>query len=379
MNSRELQPIIVVLLIIMRILIVLAITACILLIVFLSVRYALPFLIACVLAFLINPIVIFIEKKIGLPRGAASFVVLFSFFSLSIGILLFTAIALIKGVSSYSRSIPSEIQVLLGDLQTFFFSHLVPSWEQAMHIFSGMPDSQQKAIQLNIESIAGTLVDMINDLATQLLTNLTQFVTTIPDTLISAAFIFLAAFFLSKDSEQIKSRFLTFSTRSVVGKTMNSVFIQLKKTCFGFVRAQFILIMMTMGLVYIGLLVMKVPHPFTIALITGIVDLIPYLGTGAIFIPWIIYQFFMHHYFLTISLSSLYIATIIQRQLMEPKIMSSNIGLDPFASLVSIYFGFRWLGIAGLVIGPITLVIIKTLYTAGTWHIIWFYILGKKT
>lgn len=378
MNSQESQPFITGLLIILRALVVLIITGLIVCTILLAVRYALPFLIACALAFFINPIVAFIEKKIGLPRGAASFVVLFTFFSLSIGILLFAAMALIKGVSSLSRSVPVEIQVLIGDLQTFFFSHLLPSWEQAMHIFSGLPSGQQKTIQLNIESMAGTLVEMLNDLASRLLTNLTQFVTTIPSTMISAVFIFLAAFFLSKDSEQIKYRFYLFSTHSSIGKPIYRVLSELKKTCIGFVRAQFLLVLMTMVLVYIGLVVLRTPHPLTIALITGLVDLIPYLGTGAIFIPWILYQFLMHHYFFTISLTSLYITAIIQRQLMEPKILSANIGLDPLASLVAIYFGFRWLGLVGLVVGPLLLVVVKTLYHSGTWQEIWHYILGKK-
>lgn len=378
MNAQESQPFITGLLIILRALVVLIITGLIVCTILLAVRYALPFLIACALAFFINPIVAFIEKKIGLPRGAASFVVLFTFFSLSIGILLFAAMALIKGVSSLSRSVPVEIQVLIGDLQTFFFSHLLPSWEQAMHIFSGLPSGQQKTIQLNIESMAGTLVEMLNDLASQLLTNLTQFVTTIPSTMISAVFIFLAAFFLSKDSEQIKYRFYLFSKHSSIGKPIYRVLSELKKTCIGFVRAQFLLVLMTMVLVYIGLVVLRTPHPLTIALITGLVDLIPYLGTGAIFIPWILYQFLMHHYFFTISLTSLYITAIIQRQLMEPKILSANIGLDPLASLVAIYFGFRWLGLVGLVVGPLLLVVVKTLYHSGTWQEIWHYILGKK-
>lgn len=378
MNSRESQPFIAGLFIILRTLVVAAAAAVTVAVLMLAFRYALPFLIACALAFLINPIVVFIEKKTGLPRGAASFVVLFLFFSLSIGVLLFFAIALIKGVSSFSRSVPNEIQVLIGDMQTFFFSNLLPSWEQALHIFSGLPSVQQKAIQLNVESMAGTLVEMLNDLAGQLLANLTQFVATIPDTIISAVFIFLASFFLSKDSERIKVRFHAFSAHSSIGRPIDKVLTELKKTCIGFVRAQFLLVFMTVVIVYAGLLILRVPHPLTIALITGIVDLIPYLGTGAVFIPWILYQFFMHHYFFTISLTSLYIAAIIQRQLVEPKILSVNIGIDPLASLVSIYFGFRWVGIAGIIIGPLVLVVIKTLYYAGTWQAIWRYILGKK-
>ncbi|BBN99420.1 sporulation integral membrane protein YtvI [Sporolactobacillus terrae] len=379
MNAQNSQPFLTIIFIVLRALVVIAITTSIIVMLMLAVRYALPFIIACALAFLINPLVLFIEKKTGLPRGAASFVVLFSFFSISIGSLLFIAFALIRGVASLSRTVPDELSVLIGDMQTFFFSRLVPSWEQAIHIFSGLPNGQQKVIQLNVESMAGTLVDMLNDLAGRLLTNLSQFVATIPSTLVSALFIFLASFFLSKDSERIKTHVHRLSMHSSIGRPVYKVLSELKKTCIGFVRAQFLLIFMTMALVFVGMLILKVPHPITITLITGVVDLIPYLGTGVIFIPWIIYQFFTHNYSFTICLTALYIAAIIQRQLMEPKIISVSIGIDPLASLVSIYFGFRWFGLAGLIIGPLVLVVIKTLYYSGTWMDLWQYILGKKS
>ncbi|RYL93800.1 sporulation integral membrane protein YtvI [Sporolactobacillus sp. THM7-4] len=379
MDSQELRPIIHYLLILFRLIIVLLILGVILASIYLAVRYALPFLIACALSFFLNPIVSFLVRRTGLSRGLASFLVLFLLFSLAIGILLFTAVALIKGVTSLSKSVPGRLDALIGDLQTLFFSKLLPSWEQAIHIFSGLPEGQQKAIQLNIESMAGTLADLINEMAGRMISSLTQFVTSLPDTLISALFIFLAAFFISKDSEKIKAQMYALPSSSGVIVPLKKVWSDLKKTCVGFVRAQFILVTLTMVIVYFGLIALRLDHPFTIAVICGVVDMIPYLGTGVIFIPWILYHFFMHHYFLTIAMTSLFAAIVIQRQLMEPKILSSNIGLDPLASLISLYFGFKWLGFTGLVIGPLSLVIVKALYKAGTLHAVWRFILGRRT
>lgn len=69
------------------------------------------------------------------------------------------------------------------------------------------------------------------------------------------------------------------------------VFVDLKKALFGFVRAQLTLISMTAVIVLIGLLILRVKYAITIALVTGLVDLMPYLGTGVVFVPWIIYEF----------------------------------------------------------------------------------------
>ncbi|MDD9150829.1 MULTISPECIES: sporulation integral membrane protein YtvI [unclassified Sporolactobacillus] len=378
MDSQKTGPLTSYLLMIARAVLVLSILGCILLFLFLAVRYALPFLIACVLSFFLNPIVSFLERKTGLPRGLSSFIVLFSLFSLVIGMLLFTAMALIKGLSSLTRTVPGQLGVLIKDLQSLFFNKLLPFWEHALHLFSGLPEGQQKAIQLNIESMAQAAADLINNLAGNLISSLTQFVSSLPSTLVSALFIFLAAFFLSKDSEQIKRHLSLFKVSPAIAVPIRKVWQDLGKTCTGFVRAQFILVTLTMIVVYLGLKVLKTDQPFTIALISGAVDLIPYLGPSVIFIPWILYQFLMHHYFLTIGLTSLYAAVAVQRQLLEPKILSAHIGLDPLATLMALYFGFRWLGFAGLIIGPLSLVIVKALYRAGTLRAVWLFILGKK-
>lgn len=364
---------------VLRALLVVATIVLALILSYFAIRMALPFLIACLLSLFLNPVVTFIVKKTGISRGLASFLLLFLVFSLAVSLLLLISIALIKGVTSLTKTVPGQLDSLFGDLQTLFFTKLLPSWEKAVHIFSGLTSSQQRLIQVNFESMTGTLINFLNDSAARLLSSLTQFVSSLPDTLFSTLFIFLAAFFLSKDSEQIKTRFSHLAYFSALRTPAAKMWQELKKTCSGFVRAQLILVTLTMILLYFGLLVLKADHPFTIAFISGMVDLIPYLGTGIVFIPWILYQFLIHHYFYAIGLAALYTASVIQRQLIEPKILATGIGLDPLVLLIALYFGFRWLGFAGLIISPLTLILARVLYKAGAWHLIWNYIIGKKT
>ncbi|RYM06918.1 sporulation integral membrane protein YtvI [Sporolactobacillus sp. THM7-7] len=378
MNEQNMRPYMRYVMVFLRVFLVLIAIGGILVSLYLIVRFALPFLIACALSLFLNPVVSFLEKKTGIPRGVAAFLVLFLLFSFVISLFLFTAALLIQGVTALTRNVPEQLDALIGDLQTFFFTNLLPAWEKTIHLFSGLSDGQQKAIQLNIESMAQTLTELLSDIGSRLVASLTQFVTSLPDTLISSMFIFLAAFFLSKDSERMKTYLSALSISPSIAVPVQRVWQEMKKTCIGFVRAQFILVVLTIILVYVGLAALNVDRSFTIAVISGLVDLVPYLGTGMIFIPWILYHFFSHHYFLTIGLTSLYAAVVIQRQLLEPKVLSSNIGLDPLASLIALYFGFKWLGFAGLVLGPLSLVIMKALYQAGTLHDIWRFIIAGK-
>ena len=108
------------------------------------------------------------------------------------------------------------------------------------------------------------------------------------------------------------------------------------------------------------------------------VDLLPYLGTGIIFVPWIFYELINDNYFLAIGLSVLFIVIVVQRQIMEPKIMSTNLGISPLVSLISIFVGLQIFGFIGLLIGPICAVLAHTLHKANVFHSVWTYIMGKE-
>ena len=59
----------------------------------------------------------------------------------------------------------------------------------------------------------------------------------------------------------------------------------------------------------------------------------PYLGTGAVMVPWILYVFFAQgNIVLGIGLSILYGVIVVARQIMEPKVLASSVGLDPLGN-----------------------------------------------
>lgn len=65
---------------------------------------------------------------------------------------------------------------------------------------------------------------------------------------------------------------------------------------------------------------------------------------------------------------------------MEPKVLSSSIGLDPLATLIALFVGFKVVGFLGLILGPVVLVIIKTLHQANVFQDLWNYIIkGSST
>ena len=52
------------------------------------------------------------------------------------------------------------------------------------------------------------------------------------------------------------------------------------------------------------------------------------------------------------------------RQILEPKIVSGNIGIHPIFTLIAMYTGFKVIGIMGMLIGPIVLIILKSIFSS---------------
>ena len=50
------------------------------------------------------------------------------------------------------------------------------------------------------------------------------------------------------------------------------------------------------------------------------------------------------------------------RQFLEPKLVSKHISIHPIFTLVSMYTGFKLIGIIGLIIGPIILIVLKNIF-----------------
>ena len=50
------------------------------------------------------------------------------------------------------------------------------------------------------------------------------------------------------------------------------------------------------------------------------------------------------------------------RQILEPKLVSKNIGVHPIFTLIAMYTGFKFIGVIGLLLGPIILIIVKNIF-----------------
>ena len=96
-----------------------------------------------------------------------------------------------------------------------------------------------------------------------------------------------------------------------------------------------------------------------IAVITSLVDALPVLGVGTVLIPWAVFELLMGNGRLALYLIIIYCAVVIIRSILEPKIVGVHIGLPPVVTLIAAYVGYASVGVAGMILFPIIIILVK--------------------
>ncbi|MFS0636386.1 sporulation integral membrane protein YtvI [Mesobacillus foraminis] len=361
-----------------RFLIVIAVICASVLLVYYMSKITYPFIIGLIIAFFMNPLVDLFEKKARMPRGLAVLISLILIFALFTGLITLLIAEIVSGAEYLAKVVPRHLETLINFLELFFAGQIIPLYNQVAGLFKNLDAGQQDTIMENIQNVGSQVGTTAGNFIQNFFEKIPTILGWFPNAATVVIFSLLGTFFISKDWYRLTS----IGTRLLPNKAKKSgrtVFTDLKKALFGFVKAQATLVSITTVIILIGLLILKVDYAITIALVTGIVDVIPYLGTGAVFVPWIIFEAVAGDMSRAVGLGVLYIVVLVQRQVMEPKILSSNIGLDPLATLISLFAGFKLLGFLGLIAGPVALVIINTLYRANVFLDLWLFIKGKES
>ncbi len=129
-----------------------------------------------------------------------------------------------------------------------------------------------------------------------------------------------------------------------------------------FLRAQIIILLVISGLCSITLWAIGIRGGILYGIITGFMDMLPFIGTGIMLVPLAIIQLFSESYWKAAVCIILYGVCALAREVLEPKLIGNKVGIWPVAILFAIYVGIKLFGLMGIVKGPIGLVIIFETY-----------------
>ncbi|MHA6529585.1 sporulation integral membrane protein YtvI [Paenibacillus sp. BAC0078] len=335
-----------------------------------------PLLLAYLLAYLIHPLVL-ILRGFKLPHWLA----------VSLSLLFYIGGTLLVLTALITRLV-KELIVLL---QTFDLH--TDKWRELLLSVSRNASIQNIINQINqfyhdnpnyhatIDSNISRTTETVGQAVTQLITGffnmILKLVSALPSIGTILVVVVLSAFFLSTGWERHNAK-LNSLVPAPMRRPVADIWEGLRKALFGYLRAQLVLISITAVIVIIGLLLLGVDSAFAIGLTIGMVDLFPYLGVGIVLLPWAVYSYMTGNLALGIGLSVLYAVILITRQVLEPKVLASSIGLDPLAMLIGMYAGMQLFGMLGLLLGPVILVVLDAFNRAGVFRALRSYIVSGR-
>ena len=309
----------------------------------------LPFLLAFIFAILLEPLIGFCQKRLKMSRTWAVLVVL---------LLVFVLLAVIIGALA-SRLIV-EISSMINYLSTLKFDTTeIAAFIE--HIYSTILvkiadiDTIQQGVKTFLSSFSNLSIDFLNGVINVLRST--------PATFIMLLVTILATYFFCKDKNMVLNLILKLVPKSRKERAKQT-YQNTIQAFSGYFRAQFIVMAITAIWCMIGFAILGVDYVFTMGIVVGLFDILPVLGPGTLMIPWTILCLITGDFKTGIGLLIIYAVITISRQILEPKMVSQNIGLHPLATLASIFIGMKLFGVVGLIGGPIALVVILGFFKA---------------
>lgn len=317
--------------------------------------FYIPFLIALTIAMIIEPIIRWVSKKTTLERKKSAIIVLIIFFSLIIAILTLGITTLISESTNLLTRINDYINLTYNQIQNIFQNLRI-------NIFQ-----DREGFNTIFQNSTKDLLSTVSNIITRLLQSLLNLVTSIPEIGIYTVITIIATYFICTD----RFYMLDQLEHHIPSEWMRKIGIHVKEitsSLGSYLKAEAILVGIDFIIILVGLIIMNIMscnirYPLLVALAIGFVDALPLVGSGTVMIPWAVISALNGNIKLAISLIVLFAIIIIVRQFLEPKVVSSQIGIHPILTLVAMYTGYKFIGIIGMLVGPILLIILKSIFS----------------
>ncbi len=319
----------------------------------LSIFY-MPFLVAFIISLIIEPTIKFIMKKTGFTRRTSSIIIFFIVSILILGTLSWLILTIFSEASSLLQTLNDYF-----DKAYMQFNNFISNFNfDKIHL--------SEEILPVIENSTNDILQNVSNWLRGGLTNIIELVTSLPTIAICIGITVVALYFICVDKIYILDQ-IEHHLPKIWVKKISTHLKDLIQTLGGYLKAEASLVLISFVISLVGLYVLQfigfnIQYPLLVALTIGFVDALPILGSGTVMVPWAIISAINGDINLGIAIIILLIIMSVVRQILEPKLVSKNIGVHPIFTLLAMYTGFKVIGILGLLIGPIVLIIFKNIF-----------------
>lgn len=303
-----------------------------------------PFLLGTIFACLIEPLVKKLDSRLRVGRKFAIIIILFLMVITALSITGFSLLAFYQEAQRVMPQIPGLVGRLLNITQEAlgYFIKYFPQLAEFGPNF-GLPG----------ESIGRVLRSMIMGGL--------QFLPRFPQLLLAIGLGGVTAYFFSRDKKLISQMFYKSLPRKWQQATI-AIKTEVLASVGRFIRVECILALVTTTFTTVFFLCLGTPVAMAYGFLAGILDFLPVLGPGLIYIPLAVIHLLFGNYYQALWLIIGYFLLLLLRQVIEYKLIGENLNLHPLVSILVIYIGVQVFGFAGIFFGPLLIIILRAFY-----------------
>lgn len=326
-------------------------------------------IIAIIFAYIIDPIVNFLERK-GVKRQFGVIIVYISVF-LIFAILIISVIPkTINEVSNLLTSLPGMVDTLTKNVNNFLTEIFAKFNIELPENFIDVYKESNPKVEGDVETpqivsnILNSMTKTINDLVAKaqgsLMGSLSGLFSKVYGALTSAfrlVLIIIFSFYFSVDKEKFTlkvKKSIPNKYRDDLAFLANRIDVALQQ----FIRGRMLMAIFVGILTMIYLLILRVDFAIIIGLITCVADIIPYVGPLLGCVPAVLFALVDSPAKAFWVLVLFLVVQWVENNILAPKLIGDSTGLNPLLILISIIIGGGIFGVWGMVISvPITSII----------------------
>ena len=328
-----------------------------------------PFIIALVVAYLLHPIVCWIESNVmynkritkteadcsdkhkKLKRTMSVLLTYLLVLGLLV-VLLYSSYAMIGGKISSQVDINSVIESLISYSERYIhiFSQL-RSWLEN----SGLSDNLKQQLIDTVESA--------NELISSAISNAFIKIKSFGSNIVNIVLGLILAFYILKDIEYFRELYGKTAKALIKeqkNEKLNNLFEDINSILSHFIRGQLLAALIVGILSSIGLSIIRLDFAILIGMTAGIANIIPYFGPILGSVPAVIVGLLSGNP--VKALLAIIVLVAVQQidgTLISPRIVESSVGLHPVFVMLAIIIGGAYLGLLGMLIAVPIAAIIK--------------------
>lgn len=321
-----------------------------------GLRYFLPFVIGGIIAWIANPIVRWLERKIRLRRKYSTVLTIGGALALVIGGGYLVISRLFRWIRVFVIDLPGLLEQAAEQLQRVFSNvtkateSLPVGWQltDLTETLSSLGQTIMDAVSGAASTLGGVTMDAAGNVAKS-----------IPAVFVSTFMVILSAYFFLAEKEKLAVLYRKYMPRRVQ-EYLGLIRRNTGRVVGGYFLAQFKIMAVVAAMLIVGFLLLRIPYAAVWAVLISLLDVLPVFGTGTVLIPWTLIEILGGRYYMAIGLAACWLLTQSVRQMIQPKMVGDSMDLNPLLTLLFLFLGFKFSGLGGMILAvPVGLILIE--------------------